>query len=72
MYRIPIRLDTMHQIQDFVNIASTLNSSVYLVDDTGLKVSAKSIIGAMYTVEWSKIYVESDVDLGATFSEFRI
>lgn len=72
MCRIPIRLDTMHQIQDFVNIASTLNSPVYLVDDTGLKVSAKSIIGAMYTVEWSKIYVESDVDLGATFSEFRI
>lgn len=72
MFKSRIQLDTMKEVNDFVTRVSCVKSPVYLVDGAGLKVSAKSILGAVYTLEWDKLYVESDVDLGSLISDYRV
>ena len=65
-----IRLDTMKDIENFVNIVSEINKDVYLEDETGLKVSAKSILGALYTMEWNHIYCCCDIDISGKIIDF--
>ena len=52
--RVQIRLDTMRDAQNFVNIASKMPGAVYITDNAGLKVSAKSLLGALYAMEFSE------------------
>ena len=58
-----IRLDTMSDIQSFVNTVSGVTDNVILEDDEGHRVSAKSLLGAVYTVEWASIYCYCDKDI---------
>ena len=61
--RQQIRLDTMKDIQDFINIVSGINESVVLEDGGGHCVNAKSILGAIYTTEWTRVYCYCDKDI---------
>ena len=73
MQKIRIRLDTQKDILEFVEIANTINQSVYLVDDKEHKVNAKSILGCLYSTEFDKIYVMSENRHTATkFQKFMI
>lgn len=67
-----IELNTLSDVRKFVNKMSTVDSPVYLVDEKNFKVSAKSLMGALYTLEWEQLWVESDTDLGDLISEFRV
>ena len=58
-----IRLDTMSDIRSFVDTVSTVTEKVTLEDDDGNRVSAKSLLGAVYTVEWASIYCYCDKDI---------
>ena len=58
-----IRLDTMKDIQKFVEIVSRVDEDVLLKDNAGHCVSAKSLIGALYSFEWEAIYCECDKDI---------
>lgn len=58
-----IRLDTLSNIRDFVNAVSTIGDEVYLTDGNDFTVSAKSILGAMYTIEWNEVYCTCDKDI---------
>jgi len=58
-----IRLDTMSDIRSFVDTVSTVTEKVILEDDDGNRVSAKSLLGAVYTVEWKTIYCYCDKDI---------
>ena len=58
-----IRLDTLSDVKGFVEIASRLQTPVHLTDGNNLTVSAKSILGAMYTMEWSEVYCTCDEDI---------
>lgn len=58
-----IRLDTISDIRNFVNAVSGVAGDVHLTDGNNLTVSAKSILGAMYTMEWSEIYCTCDKDI---------
>lgn len=58
-----IRLDTMSDIRSFVDTVSTVTEKVTLEDDDGNRVSAKSLLGAVYTVEWKTIYCYCDKDI---------
>lgn len=58
-----IRLDTMSDIRSFVDTVSTVTEKVILEDDDGNRVSAKSLLGAVYTVEWASIYCYCDKDI---------
>lgn len=67
MFRYRIRLDTGKEVQDFVNRCSKGFGKVVLegVDEDGTQctVSAHSLIGAMYAMQWDAIYCVSDHEI---------
>lgn len=70
--RVKVRLDTMKDINQFVAICSKVAAPVHITDGAGLKVSAKSVLGVMYSMEFEEIWCESDVDLYSQLSKFII
>ena len=59
-----IRLDTMSDINKFVEVVSHIDEQVYLEDDTGHKVSAKSLLfTAVAKMEWNTIYCSCSKDI---------
>ena len=67
-----IRLDTMRDINDFVRICSTVTSAVHITDGAGLRVSAKSLLGVMYAMEFDNIWCECDADIYTAIEKFVI
>lgn len=65
-----INIDTMSRINKFVAICSALNCKINLIDGDQYRVSAKSLIGAMATMDWSEVYVECDCDIRSHIEEF--
>lgn len=61
--RVKINLDTMSNIQKFVDVTSRIDDPVFLEDNTGFKVSAKSILGALATMDWNEVYCECAKDI---------
>lgn len=61
--RYLIRLDTLSDIHRFVDAAAHCKGEVTLSDDETYTVSAKSLLGAIYTMEWDRIYCYSDEDI---------
>ncbi len=61
--KVKVRLDTLSDIKGFVNALSDVAEQVHLTDGNNLTVSAKSILGAMYTMEWNEIYCTCDRDI---------
>ena len=66
-----IYLETLSDVNRFVNIATSLEGvKIRLTDNSGFCVSAKSIIGAIYSLEFDEIWLESDRDVYSKFAEF--
>ena len=66
-----IYLETLSDVNRFVGIASTLEGvKVRLVDNTGFCVNAKSIFGAICSMEFEEIWLISDKDVYSKFAEF--
>lgn len=61
--RQQIRLDTMKDIQDFVNVVSGIDEEVVLEDGKGHCVGAQSILGVIYTTEWTRVYCYCSKDI---------
>lgn len=59
-----IRLDTMSDVNTFMQAVSTVNEKVSLEDDEGNRVSASSLLGVLYSFEWNKIYCSCEKDIG--------
>ena len=59
--RIKIRLDTMSEVNSFVSDMTKSGAKVFLTDkDRNYIVSAKSMLGAVYSMEWDEVWCESD------------
>lgn len=71
-FKNKVRLDTMNDIQNFVNIISQSGATVHLQDGKDYCVNARSILGAIAAMEWSDIYCVSDVDISGKISDFII
>lgn len=67
-----IRLDTMRDISDFVRICSGIGANVYITDNAGLCVSAKSMLGAMYALEFDELWCECDEDIYRYIERFVV
>ena len=67
-----IRLDTMKDITQFVAICTKVNAPVYVTDGAGLKVSAKSVLGVMYSMEFSDVWCESSEDIYSLIEPFTV
>lgn len=70
--RAKINLDTMTDIQKFVNVVSTVEEEVTLKDSAGHCVSAKSLLGALYTLEWADVYCYCEKDIGSLILDWII
>lgn len=70
--KVKIRLDTMKDINQFVAICSRVPEAVHVSDGAGLKVSAKSILGVMYSMEFDELWCETDANLYSQLDKFII
>ena len=70
--RAKIRLDTMKDINQFVAACARVNAPVYVSDGAGLKVSAKSVLGVMYSMEFENIWCESEEDIYQQIEPFLV
>ena len=68
--KVKINIDTLSKVNKFVEICSNLGGKIDLVDGEGYRVSAKSLIGAIATVDWKCVYVESEKDIYTHICEF--
>ena len=67
-----IRLDTMKDINQFVAVCSKVKAPVHITDGAGLKVSAKSVLGVMYSMEFADIWCECEEDIYHMIERFTI
>lgn len=65
-----VNLDTMSRINAFVAICSRLDCKVDLIDGSGYRVSAKSLVGAICTMDWNQVFIECEKDIYAYVQEF--
>ena len=68
--RAKININTMSKIRTFVEVCSQLNYEVCLVDGHGYRVSAKSLVGAIATTDWSQVFIECEHDIYSYVREF--
>lgn len=71
-HRNKIRLDTLTEVQKFVNITSHLDGKIVLTDGKHFAVNARSVLGVLYTFEWEELYVESEYDIYNEIQKFII
>ena len=67
-----IRLDTMSDVNEFVQIACKVSGEVHLTDSRNFKVNGKSLLGVMYSLEFNEIWVESDEDFYSQIEKFIV
>ena len=70
--RVKIRLDTISDANRFVGITSGLEGNITIVDAGGLRVNAKSVLGALHALEFSEIWCESEKDIYGAIADFII
>ena len=70
--KVKIRLDTKTDAIKLASIVQGLEGNITITDNAGLRVHAKSIIGALYAMEFSEIWLESENDIYSYISEFVI
>lgn len=70
MMKAKINLDTGAAIKRFVEICSRIDERILLVDSDNFCVSAKSLLGAVATMDWSEVYVVCEKDIRASIMEY--
>lgn len=65
-----INLDTMSKINKFVSICAGLDCKVDLIDGEGYRISGKSLVGVLATVDWTHVFVECDKDIYSHIKDF--
>lgn len=70
MYKTKIELVGLSDVNKFVAITSKLPGKIKLTDGENYSVNAKSLLGALASMEWDSLYCESDVDIYTHISEF--
>lgn len=68
--KIKIRLDTVKDAQTLSNIAQELSDEITITDNGGLRVSAKSVLGVIYALEFNELWLESEDDHYFAFMNF--
>lgn len=70
--KVKLRLDTVTDVKTFVEAVSGLNEIVEVKDNAGHCVSAKSLMGMLYSLEWSEIWCECENDIYHNIEQFVI
>lgn len=69
--KVKVALETMSDIYEFVAIASKIPEPVSLIGED-FKVNAKSLLGALYTMEWKEVWCECEKDIYGKITKFVI
>lgn len=72
MHKYRIELVTGRDMTEFVQIVTPLPGEIRLTDGRGMCVNAKSILGAVATVEWNSLYCLSENEIGSHIARFCI
>ena len=70
MYKTKIELVGMSDINKFIAITTKLPGIIKLTDGDNYSVSAKSLLGALASMEWDELYCESENDIYTHIAEF--
>lgn len=70
--KVEVNIDTMSKINQFVSICSKLDYKIDLIDGEGYCISAKSLIGAVATMDWSQVFVVCENDIYSYIKDFII
>ena len=69
MSKYKIQMVTARDAARLANIAESFKYPIYLTDGQGMRVNAKSLMGAIYTLEFEEIWLESPEAL--PFNDFK-
>lgn len=69
--KVKIALETMSDVVNFVTATSAVDAPVHLAHGN-FRVSAKSLLGAIYTMEWDEVWCECDVDIYDKIEKFVV
>ena len=58
--RVKIRLETTQDVVGFINKVCATDAEVHLTNGDNFRVSGRSLLGAMCSMEWDEIYCESN------------
>lgn len=72
MKRYKLELITMGDIKGFVDTVTSLPGVIRLSDDNGLCVNAKSMLGAVATIEWNALYCYSEFEIGEHIAKYCV
>ncbi len=61
--KVKVRLDTVTDVANFVLTVNNIKSPVYLTDDEGLRVNAKSFLGVAHAREFKNLWCECQEDI---------
>ena len=70
--RVKVRLDTMKDIQNFINAVSDVEDNVVLEDGKGHCVNARSILGVIYSTEWTHVYCYCNKDISGRIIQWIV
>ena len=70
MFKTKIELVGMSDINKFIAITTKLPGVIKLTDGENYSVSAKSLLGALASMEWDELYCESETDIYTHIAEF--
>ena len=69
--KVKVALETMSDVSEFVAITSKVEEPVVLVGED-FKVNAKSLLGALYTMEWQEVWCECEKDIYSKIEKFVV
>lgn len=69
--RVRVELVTSDDARRFVNIATQIKEPVYLVGED-FRVSAKSLLGALCSMEWNELWCECEKDIYTKIEKFVV
>ena len=70
-FRAKVRLDTQTDIANFVNRVTSVSVPVFLTSGAYC-VSGKSLLGAIYTLEWENLWCECEQDIYHLITDFIV
>lgn len=70
--KVKLQLETMSDISRFVQLCSQVKENVSVTDNIGHCVSAKSLLGMIYAMEWTDVWCECEKDIYFIIKEFVI
>ena len=69
--KVKLALETIKDISEFVQIASEVKVPVNLTGGD-FKVSAKSLMGVIYSMEWQEVWCECEEDIYSKIEKFVV